>query len=701
MILVFLPFVQLNAQVIHFKGKFKKLVRSGAMEVVHLKPVEKRGTEKDKRYKHLEFAKLHEVNINMENQGYWTAVDDNLQVWRVQIESPGALSLGVNLTNFKIHKGSELYLTNANGAIFGPLTCKNNKESKILPVQPLAGDNITFNYFVPTGVNRGNFTISGIGRGYKNVFNLMNNLSSDTCHIDINCLEGKNWQSEKRAVCKIIINNRELCSGVLVNNTSDKDIPYLLTANHCISSNIDAATSVFFFNYENIRCNEPGPYAEASIASATLKATTTALDFSLVELSKKPPFWYLPYYAGWSVDTFDIDKTVSIHHPQGDVKKISLDDDAPIISNFGSGYDKYSHWLIKNWEVGTTEPGSSGAPLFNQNQKVIGTLTGGQADCEFPVNDYFSMFSRAWDDYDSPSNQLAYWLDPLGLGVKKFPGYFPYMINISSCDTVSNHADIEGGQTYMHPGGGYIGGPNKDSTIAYAERVNLIDSTNIMAGFVEIGINVPVLPPSRILMKIWEGGVTPGEVIAQKFIYLDELEDSIRNYIEFDSVIAVHDDIFIGYEVFYKDSLEMDSFAVLTYTGGELIENHAYAKVNGQWEAFSSDSILGVNSSLGLAIITCKSGNVSRQVLKMDKNLMVYPNPSDGNFTIRLPNEINRFSDINLNIYDMQGRQVAFNMVKDAEKIARVSLYPGNKGIFFVVLKSKFGIHTGKIIIIK
>ena len=705
MIFIFLPYMQLTAQVIYSSGRYKYFVQSGASKVIKITTTEKYSKqaekERDSRYKSLEFATLHEVNVDMENKGEWATAGDNVLVWRFKILSPGAISIGLIFTDFELHKGAELYLTNSTGDIFGPLTNKNNKQNKILPVQPLLGDNITLNYFVPNGVEKGSFIISDMARGYKNVFSMLNNFSADTCHIDINCLEGRDWQAEKRAVCKIIINNRELCSGVLLNNTGNNNTPYLLTANHCISSNIDAATSVFFFNYENIKCNVPGPYAETSIASSTLKATTTALDFSLVELSEKPPFWYLPYYAGWSIDTAGISETVSIHHPQGDVKKISLDIDEPVIANFGSGYDKNSHWLVKNWEEGTTEPGSSGAPLFNQNHEVIGTLTGGQADCEHPVNDYFSMFSRPWDDYDAPGDQLAFWLDPLDLGVENYHGYFPYKISISTCDTVKNHGEIEQGILINHPEGGFIGGPNKDSIIAYAERIKIFDSTNIMGALIDIGINMPLQPPSRILMKIWEGGIVPGEVITRKFIYLDELEDSTRNYIEFDSVIAVRKDIFIGYEVFYKDSFIMDSFAVLTYTGNGLSENHAFAKVEGQWKAFSTDSLVGENSSLGLAVITCKSGNVSRTELKANKNLFIYPNPSGGNFTISLPDGINRFEDMNLNIYDMQGRIVRYNMVKDGESLARVSLSPGNTGIFFVVMKSNTGTFTGKIVIIK
>ena len=44
-------------------------------------------------------------------------------------------------------------------------------------------------------------------------------------------------------------------------------------------------------------------------------------------------------------------------------------------------YYYFSFWWIRGWDIGSTEGGSSGAPLFNAGQRVIGLLSGGIARC--------------------------------------------------------------------------------------------------------------------------------------------------------------------------------------------------------------------------------------------------------------------------------------------------------------------------------
>jgi hypothetical protein len=85
---------------------------------------------------------------------------------------------------------------------------------------------------------------------------------------------------------------------------------------------------------------------------------------------------------------------------------------------------------VIEWNSGTTEGGSSGSPLFNQNRLIVGNLTGGQADCLTPVNDYFSKIHIAWDHYPVSSKQLRYWLDPDSTGLTEIEGFSPFGGNV-------------------------------------------------------------------------------------------------------------------------------------------------------------------------------------------------------------------------------------------------------------------------------
>ncbi len=78
-------------------------------------------------------------------------------------------------------------------------------------------------------------------------------------------------------------------------------------------------------------------------------------------------------------------------------------------------------WRVKHWDIGFTERGSSGAPLFDQHHRIIGTLSGGKSECDAPYDDYFQKLSESWN----ATTQLRHWLDPVSSGVTVMDGFDP------------------------------------------------------------------------------------------------------------------------------------------------------------------------------------------------------------------------------------------------------------------------------------
>jgi hypothetical protein len=145
-------------------------------------------------------------------------------------------------------------------------------------------------------------------------------------------------------------------------------------------------------------------------------------------------------FNGWNISTTPATNGVGIHHPQGDIKKISTYTRA--LQNDSDGE---THWMLQwaetptNW--GVTEPGSSGSPLFDQNKYIVGTLTSGYADCTHPSgHDFYGKMSYHWNkNGNTPAEQLKPWLDPDNKGVTKLqstggPSYiwWPNAINTLS-----------------------------------------------------------------------------------------------------------------------------------------------------------------------------------------------------------------------------------------------------------------------------
>jgi hypothetical protein len=168
------------------------------------------------------------------------------------------------------------------------------------------------------------------------------------------------------------------------------------------------------------------------LSGAVLRSRRTPSDFCLVEITGglvggTVPLSYSPYFSGWDNSGVIPTSSVSIHHPSGDIKKISFDDAAPGISQGMGSTEANSTWTVEWDRNTTTEGGSSGSPLFDQNHRIIGQLWGGGASCSnLSSPDYYGRVANSWNPASSNStNQLKFWLDPNNAGAQFIDGYDP------------------------------------------------------------------------------------------------------------------------------------------------------------------------------------------------------------------------------------------------------------------------------------
>jgi hypothetical protein len=318
------------------------------------------------------FAKAFDVDINVKEEGLLEILPNNDRLWRLRIKSPGAYSLNLTFGDYVLPVGAKVFIYNKNKThTIGAFTEENNSESKMLAIQPVESDEIIIEYYEPSEVTmEGKLIITRVGHDYKGIINIIHSEDwhygqSAWCNEDINCPPGDDWQTEKWSVCRIIINNDALCSGSLINNTSNDYTPYILTANHCINSQGLATNSVFVFNYESPSCNGPDGSISQTISISFLRAHWSTSDFSLLQLSSMPPSSYYPVWNGWDRRTIAPSTPVAgIHHPAADVRKISIDNDPVYVDGH--------YWCVDNWDIGTTQNGSSGSPLYNSDKRVVG-----------------------------------------------------------------------------------------------------------------------------------------------------------------------------------------------------------------------------------------------------------------------------------------------------------------------------------------
>jgi len=405
--------------------------------------------------KTLHFALERPVDLSPGTHGSWMQ-QDGMRVWRVHVISPGAFSMGLVFNGYALLAGVKVFVYDPEMRhIKGAFTSGNNKPSRVLAVGHIPGEELIVEMQVPAGMkDHGVLRIESVSHAFLPVATdrLKRDIRfgrSQDCEIDINCEEGAEWQLAKRSVVRIYT-TREYCTGVLVNNTAYDGTPYLLTSEHCINRTYYADRSVFVFNYESPSCFDVDGSTEMSISGCDTVAVGDSIDFSLVRLSLSPPDSFDVYFAGWDLNEDQASGNVTIHHPEGDVKKITIDDEPPsVLEDPGDipqgdlrDYYYFSYWWIKQWDVGSTEGGSSGSPLFNSAKRMIGLLTGGYASCGDSIgydeerdrviynnvlnrNDYYTKMNVAWDYNGESGPSLKPWLDPLNSGLFILGGYHP------------------------------------------------------------------------------------------------------------------------------------------------------------------------------------------------------------------------------------------------------------------------------------
>jgi len=67
--------------------------------------------------------------------------------------------------------------------------------------------------------------------------------------------------------------------------------------------------------------------------------------------------------------------------------------------------------------LGTTEGGSSGSPIFNDDHRIVGQLHGGYAACGNDLSDWYGRIFTSWEGDGTPETRLRDYLDPAGTGV--------------------------------------------------------------------------------------------------------------------------------------------------------------------------------------------------------------------------------------------------------------------------------------------
>jgi len=393
------------------------------------------------------------VNYTTENSGEWTTLPNGQRIWRLTIEAPGALAMTLEYSKFDIPAGGKLFLyTPDRSRVIGAFVEGTNTKGAEYATELLQGSTTILEYVEPMGVTTKTspIVIYQVLYGYNDMYLQADGdgpwYAAGACMVNINCAEGAEWQHEKTGIARTLTAGY-LCSGTLVNNTAWNLDPLFLTAWHCLRDEDDVAFTAaqmnaqqLWFHYESPGCtNASGTGTRVTMIGST-KLVENPLprgaDGALVRLNSQPLESYGLYYNGWDRRGTAPPSGVSIHHPDGDIKKISTYETSTIVGNLNFGYGTgngtaanghfYPKFVQTANGFSVTEGGSSGGPMFDENKRVVGTLSGGSGDCANPAasSSFYGRLFYHWDQWTDQSQWMKPYLDPIDSGEEFVDGTY-------------------------------------------------------------------------------------------------------------------------------------------------------------------------------------------------------------------------------------------------------------------------------------
>ncbi|MBG39412.1 MAG: hypothetical protein CL857_05745 [Cryomorphaceae bacterium] len=624
------------------------------------------------------------TNIHPSLYGDWKINSDGSRIWMLRIQANGAEALSFLFSKFELFGQSTLEIRNTDGyLVHKPMTNKEVLSHKMQNAALCFGDDLILILKEPANAQESQIEIDRVMYNYRSTGNpnATKINESDPCEVNVNCSPvGDSWQDEKDGVARIYIvegNSAGWCTGSLVNNTAQDCKPYFLTALHCgVNTSANNMNSWrFYFRYESPNCNNPNSAGSLDnyyitgctrIADSDDGGGNSGSDFLLVKLGNNnnetsvvntlKSSSFSGYWNGWKAASSSTQGGAGIHHPAGDIKKISTFNGTTQSTAWGSASG--SHWRL-SWSSnpnghGVTEGGSSGSPLFNNSGLIVGTLTGGSSYCNTPTSpDLYGKMSYHWTSNGSANNErLKPWLDPTNSNVTTLNGSYDPCSGTgpgptpSDCDLQTNNTlkvslltDNYAPETYMEI-------TNSDGTLIWYEG-----NENVAGNFATGDENVTADPTNAL--------------------------DNLTQY-NWDVNLPSSDCYTFTVYDYYGDGLGASQW------GGT--DGNLQLKNNGNTTIYTiSAADFGGSEGIG---VENTGGGTSGVDLHGINDVKIYPNPASTAITIDASNTSNNFEQIK--ITDITGK-VIFETVLNTNKIVSIDLGDYAGGIYHVHMSSSFG----------
>lgn len=586
--------------------------------------------------KSLTFANGHETNLTIENSGTLRTFDDGTVLWTIALASEQAENMNVFIKNVDLKIGEYIYIYSPQSSDFQEYSVLNKNSGGYIQSFPIDGDSLIVEYqgytdnipdFEITAVNCGFMPLNG-SKSAGNKANAGEFGSSQSCEVDASCIEG--IEEIAQSSCRIVINGKQLGSGVLVANTAHDTVVYVLSAAHCIPNEGFKSASVQL-NWEVPLCNKRvSRYGEA-IDDVSMVYYSELRDAVLYRLNRDPLAVTHAYLSGWDLTQNPEGPFLIIHHPNGDVRKttVSMPDAQTAIETYTldvtanyNSFDEKNHWRIRRWERGATEGGSSGCGLWTKDNKVIGFLTGGQSTCSSPTNDYFWSLKNNWEHEDDVNHvTLKSFLDPENTGTTSIDGEW------LNGETYEQHFGIGPKSQiisqYLSDDRGNVAGHNTLNTTYVVQKFSNKGEHTKIDGVYISPTRIQSSHGQKYTMVIYDDdNGRPGKIIAESdYLLQSALKSNELRHYKFGTPVETNGPFYVGVSLYYGTAA-VDTLSLSYSLGGE--EDNAFFCVNDEWKKYSDlTGIPDINCNMyfGYRGATTSGTNVNKGIQQGTKNI--------------------------------------------------------------------------------
>ncbi|MEP7243590.1 MAG: trypsin-like serine protease [Gammaproteobacteria bacterium] len=344
------------------------------------------------------FAQDFPQTIHSDRDGEWTQTTST-SIWHFAVHVPGAVSLSFRATPVALPAGATL--TVRNGLEEYVYTPADVQES-VLWSRISKGADLVFEMTVPSqDREHASFSIDRIQVGFRS----LDSATSDSSKLKIQSVEGdagnciQNYScvttaansGPAKATVALVVANVLECTGTLLNDVPGDNTPYVLTARHCqtgTAGNRDptSASSVTVYWNAFTPCGEVlHTFYQSKTPRQTGAVTVVEQeDAWLIRLNQKPVTNDV-YFAGFDATGGVVEGGYTVHHGSTYTKQLAnwfgqAFSARKTATSLGGRYT--SHFLGVVNQAGSIAGGASGGALFDQNNRVTGSLSLGSTDTQ-------------------------------------------------------------------------------------------------------------------------------------------------------------------------------------------------------------------------------------------------------------------------------------------------------------------------------